>query len=160
MFNEKDDDLEFIEYIIATGQDKEFFNPNSGKNKKESDSDNNKGNSNGGCYLTSACMNFYQENFDDNCYELFVLRWFRDNYVSKEDIKDYYNIAPRIVNEINKLNEAGMVYDYVYDNIVDYCVKELECGNYNEAYDRYKESILSLEKNFVKKNKVLSKKYN
>ena len=114
--------------------------------------------SNGGCYLTSACMKFYQENFDDNCYELFVLRWFRDNYVSKKDIKDYYNIAPRIVNEINKLNEAGMVYDYVYDNIVDYCVKELECGNYNEAYDRYKESILSLEKNFVKKSKVLTKK--
>lgn len=112
----------------------------------------------GGCYLTSACMKFYQENFDDNCYELFVLRWFRDNYVSKEDVKHYYNIAPKIVDEINKLSEVGMVYDYVYDNIVDYCVKELESGNYNQAYDRYKESILSLENNFVNKPKVLCKK--
>ena len=41
------------------------------------------------CYLTSACMKYFQEKFDDNCYELTVLRWFRDNFVSKEDIQHY-----------------------------------------------------------------------
>ena len=39
------------------------------------------------CYLTTACMKYFKENFDDNCYELTVLRWFRDNFVSAEDIK-------------------------------------------------------------------------
>ena len=34
-------------------------------------------------------MKYFQENFDDNCYELTVLRWFRDNFVSKEDDKVY-----------------------------------------------------------------------
>ena len=44
------------------------------------------------CYLTTACMKYFQENFDDNCYELTVLRWFRDNFVSKEDIEHYYEV--------------------------------------------------------------------
>lgn len=39
---------------------------------------------NGGCYLTSACMRHFQDEFDDNCYELSILRWFRDNFVSKK----------------------------------------------------------------------------
>ena len=37
------------------------------------------------CYLTTACMKHFQENFDDDCYELRVLRWFRDNFVSPEE---------------------------------------------------------------------------
>ena len=40
--------------------------------------------SSGQCYLTSACMEHFQDEFDDNCYELTVLRWFRDNFVSKK----------------------------------------------------------------------------
>ena len=35
-----------------------------------------------GCYLTTACMRHMQNKFDDNCYELTTLRWFRDNFVS------------------------------------------------------------------------------
>ena len=54
------------------------------------------------CYLTSACMKYFQEKFDDNCYELTVLRWFRDNFVPKEDIEHYYEVAPIIVEAINK----------------------------------------------------------
>ena len=54
------------------------------------------------CYLTTACMMHYLDNFDDNCYELRVLRWFRDNYVSKEDIETYYKVAPIIVEGIEK----------------------------------------------------------
>lgn len=54
------------------------------------------------CYLTSACMKYLQGNFDDNCYELAVLRWFRDIFVSKEDIEHYYEVVPIIVETINK----------------------------------------------------------
>ena len=104
----------------------------------------------GGCYLTSACMKYFQEKFDDNCYELTVLRWFRDNFVSKEDIEHYYEVAPIIVETINKEEKSGMVYDYIYDNIVDYCVKQIEQGNYKAAYNRYKNSVLVLEEQFAK----------
>ena len=100
----------------------------------------------GGCYLTSACMKYFQEKFDDNCYELTVLRWFRDNFVSKEDIEHYYEVAPIIVENINKEEKANIIYDYIYDSIVDYCVKQIEQGNYETAYNRYKNSVLILEK--------------
>ena len=102
------------------------------------------------CYLTSACMKYFQEKFDDNCYELTVLRWFRDNFVSKEDIEHYYEVAPIIVEAINKEEKSGIVYDYIYDNIVDYCVKQIEQGNYKAAYKRYKNSVLALEEQFAK----------
>ena len=104
----------------------------------------------GGCYLTSACMKYFQEKFDDNCYELTVLRWFRDNFVSKEDIEHYYEIAPIIVEAINKEEKSDVIYNYIYDNIVDYCVEQIEQGNYDKAYNRYKNSILTLEEQFAK----------
>ena len=102
------------------------------------------------CYLTSACMKYFQEKFDDNCYELTVLRWFRDNFVSKEDIEHYYEVAPIIVEAINKEEQSDIIYDYIYDNIVDYCVEQIEQGNYNKAYSRYKNSVLILEDQFAK----------
>lgn len=102
------------------------------------------------CYLTSACMKHFQDKFDDNCYELTVLRWFRDNFVSNEDINHYYETAPIIVESINSEEKSDIVYDYIYDNIVDYCILQIEQGNYDKAYNRYKNSILLLEEQFAK----------
>lgn len=95
-------------------------------------------------------MKYFKDQFDDNCYELTVLRWFRDNFVKEEDIKHYYEVAPLIVETINKEEKADIVYDYIYDNIVDYCVSEIEQGNYDKAYSRYKNSVLTLEEQFTK----------
>ena len=95
-------------------------------------------------------MKYFQENFDDNCYELTVLRWFRDNFVSKEDKEHYYEIAPIIVETINKEEQSSIIYDYIYDNIVDYCVEQIEQGHYDKAYSRYKNSVLTLEEQFAR----------
>lgn len=102
------------------------------------------------CYLTSACMKHYLEDFNHNCYELAVLRWFRDNFVPKEDVEHYYETAPLIVNAIDGEEQKDLVYDYVYDNVVNYCVKAIENGDYDIAYIRYKSSILSLEETFAR----------
>ena len=104
----------------------------------------------GGCYLTSACMKYLKEKFDDNCYELKVLRWFRDNFVSKEDIEHYYQVAPIIVEIIDKVENADIIYSYIYENIVDYSIKQIEQKNYDKAYRRYKNSVLLLEEQFAK----------
>ena len=50
----------------------------------------------------------------------------------------------------NSYNKVYIIYDYIYDNIVDACVEAIENGNYEFAYNRYKESILSLEQTFLK----------
>lgn len=103
-----------------------------------------------GCYLTTACMRHFQEDFDDNCYELTVLRWFRNNFVSQDDIDHYYKTAPIIVEAINQEENNNIIYDYIYDNVVDYCVMQIENGNYEGAYNRYKDSIICFESQFAK----------
>ena len=64
------------------------------------------------CYLTSACMKYFQEKFDDNCYELAVLRWFRDNFVSKEDIEHYYDLYDSFFKQENLPIEYAARYSY------------------------------------------------
>ena len=103
-----------------------------------------------GCYLTTACMKHFKDHFDDNCYELTVLRWFRDNFVSQEDIAHYYKTAPIIVEGIDATENNDIIYDYIYDNVVDACVNAIEQGDYEFAYNRYKSSILSFEETFAR----------
>ena len=68
----------------------------------------------------------------------------------KEDIEHYYEVAPIIVETINKEEKSDVIYNYIYDNIVDYCVEQIEQGNYDKAYNRYKNSVLTLEEQFAK----------
>ena len=104
----------------------------------------------GGCYLTTACMKHFMNNFNDKCYELQLLRWFRDNFVSEEDIAHYYETAPLIVSEINSLPNSNEIYDKIYYHVIDVCVKAIEKSEYAVAYQRYKESILQLEEAYVR----------
>ncbi len=105
---------------------------------------------NGGCYLTSACMQHFAQQFNDKCYELQLLRWFRDNFVSEEDIAHYYETAPLIVNEIDLLPNSNEIYDKIYYHVIAVCVKAIEKSEYAVAYQRYKESILQLEEAYVR----------
>ena len=58
-------------------------------------------------------------------------------------------INTKILN-INKDEKADVIYNYIYDAIVNYCVKQIEQRNYDEAYNRYKNSVLVLEEQFAK----------
>lgn len=102
-----------------------------------------------GCYLTTACMRHMQNKFDDNCYELTTLRWFRDNFVSKEDIELYYKKAPLIVEAIENTPNNNSVYNDIYENVIMPCVRAIENKEYGSAYKRYKDNILSLEKKYI-----------
>lgn len=95
-------------------------------------------------------MKHFEEEFDDAGYELTVLRWFRDNFVSKEDIEHYYEVAPIIVEAIDENPECDKIYDYIYDNVIDACVKAIEKEDYDFAYNRYKSSILAFEETYAK----------
>ncbi len=103
-----------------------------------------------GCYLTTACMRNKIEEFDDNCYELTVLRWFRDNFVSKEDIEHYYEVAPIIVSTINEFANNNEIFNLIYENVLIECVTAIEKGDYDFAYNRYKSSVLTLEEHFAR----------
>lgn len=133
------------------------LNENWSRVDNDRDNGTKESSSGSGCYLTTACMTYLQENFDDNCNELMILRWFRDNFVNKEDILHYYNIAPEIVEKINANPESEKIYNWIYKNIISKCIEAIEKGDYEFAYNRYKNSILILEKQF--KDPESSKKF-
>jgi len=116
------------------------------------------------CYLTTACMRNMKDTFDDKCEELQILRWFRDSFVSYEDIIHYYRVAPSIVKSINKFKEKDEVYSYIYNKVVKDCVEAIKKGDYEFAYKRYKYSVLTLEECYNKPiietslSKILKKK--
>ncbi len=64
----------------------------------------------GGCYLTTACMHSVNKVFNDNCYELTILRWFRDNFVNLEDINHYYSTSPIIVSFLDRNPDKVDIY--------------------------------------------------
>lgn len=108
--------------------------------------------SSGGCYLTTACVDC--KNLADDCRELTVLRLFRDNYMAnqengKDDIKEYYDKAPKIVEIINKRDNSNEIYDDLYRNVIKPCVELIEIGRNEEAYQKYKEMVASLEKKLM-----------
>ena len=102
------------------------------------------------CYLTTACMRYKMEKFDDNCEELMILRWFRDKFVSKEDIEHYYKTAPTIVDAINEFENNNEIFNFIYEYVVSACVNAIKSGNYEFAYNRCKCSVLALEEQFAR----------
>lgn len=103
-----------------------------------------------GCYLTTACMRYMKKEFDDNCDELRILRWFRDKFVEKEDIEHYYKIAPIIVSAINEKEDSDNLYNYIYKNVVTICVNFIKNGDYESAYSKYKNTVLVFEEEFAR----------
>lgn len=61
-------------------------------------------------------MNHFNVEFNDNCYELQFLRWFKDNFGSIEDVNYYYKTAPAIVDGINKSFDSENIYLDIYQN--------------------------------------------
>jgi len=105
--------------------------------------------SSGGCYLTTACMQKYKENFDDNCHELTVLRWFRDKFIKLHEKYHYYKVAPKIVEGIDASKNREKYYHFIYEQVVRASVEAIEKGDYNFAYNRYKRTVQMLENKFV-----------
>lgn len=110
-----------------------------------------KGDSSGGCYITSACM--YARGLADDCYELETLRNFRDTWLKGSEegqafIKQYYEIAPKVVSAINDTNDSKSVYEMLYSKMVKPCVELIEQKKYQETLELYKNMTLQLEREY------------
>lgn len=103
------------------------------------------------CYLTTACIR--ARNLPDDCEELTTLRWFRDNYLNTfaeghADILRYYEVAPQIVEAIEKLPNAAEVFEEIYQNYILQCVELVKTRCYSEAHKQYRELALLLEQQY------------
>ncbi len=106
---------------------------------------------NSGCYLTTACVRGM--GLPDDCLELNVLRNFRDKYLMPQPsgriaVKEYYKIAPDIVQGINKREDAQSVWQATYKNI-GHAVSLILSGDFEGAFKHYKKMSLDLQKKYL-----------
>ena len=67
--------------------------------------------------MISACCEY--QHLPDNCYELERLRQFRDTYIKEQEygselIKNYYAIAPGIIDAINQNPQKDDIYESIW----------------------------------------------
>ena len=110
------------------------------------------GQSSGGCFLTSACVE--ARGMSDDCYQLQTLRAFRDGYLRKVDggdkeISEYYLIAPKIVENIKVSVNSADLFEKIYAELVEPCVKFIEQGNNEAAHMMYKNYTMYLKREFM-----------
>lgn len=106
-----------------------------------------------GCFLTSACVEAM--GLTDDCRELTVLRRFRDEWLSKqsggkEDIKEYYQIAPVIVSLISKRNNSECIFRSIYQNMVRPAVILIQEKKMCQAWSLYKDEVMKLKVTYFK----------
>lgn len=117
------------------------FQP-AGRPENSSEGNQSSSSSSSGCFLTSACVDALGK--EDDCYELTVLRRFRDEWLvrqegGKEDVARYYSFAPIIVSEIDAAPNRLETYRAIYADLVKPCVELIEAGQMNEAWTAYRQ---------------------
>lgn len=108
--------------------------------------------SSGGCFLTSACVE--AKGLSDDCYELTVLRSFRDEWLrnteeGKVAVAEYYCVAPIIVEQIQRREDSVTIFHKIYDELVVPCVSLIEAGKNQETYELYRGYTLRLKRLYV-----------
>ena len=101
------------------------------------------------CFITTAvCGSF---NKPDDCYELTTFRNFRDTWLSaqpdgKSLIAEYYSIAPQIVANINRLDDAKKIYKNIWQEYLEPCLNFIKCGDNLSCKNKYIKMVSELKK--------------
>lgn len=103
------------------------------------------------CFITTAVCRTMGK--PDDCYELTVLRGYRDNYLlSRENgrglVQDYYNVAPTIVKRINRQPDADKIYQSIWKEYLCPCIQMIESGRQEACREKYSEMVRKLEKEY------------
>lgn len=103
------------------------------------------------CYITTAvCESFGKS---DDCYELTLLRDYRDKYLmavpdGARMIHEYYDVAPSIVKHINQKDVSGEIYRSIWDTYIFPCISMIERGEMEECRELYQQMVLDLKEQY------------
>lgn len=108
-----------------------------------------------GCFITEACVE--AAGLPDDCLELQVLRRFRDDYLQNSPkgrriIREYYRVAPKIVEEIRKKPNSDEIFSGIFEKIKK-IVLQVKSGDYETAYSSFRMMVLQLEKELLDSTK-------
>ena len=104
------------------------------------------------CYITTAVCEHMQK--EDDCYEMQVMRRFRDEYLMQTDegrsiIKDYYEVAPGIVMILNMQKDAAAIYKQLYCKYLLPCVQLIEQGKKAQCQALYMQMVQNLKMQYI-----------
>ena len=103
------------------------------------------------CYITTAvCENLHK---GDDCYELTLLRDYRDEYLMQlpegEDlVRSYYDVAPTIVKHISARPDASAIYSGIYEAYLAPCIHMIERGEKEQCAKHYMEMVADLKNQY------------
>lgn len=102
-----------------------------------------------GCFLTTACCKY--KGLPDDCYELEMLRRFRDNVLlineeGKKLVKEYYHIAPGLVEKIEALpeEESKDILENIYNKVLR-VIDKIKANDNEGAIARYYSMVCWVE---------------
>jgi len=108
------------------------------------------------CYITTAVCESL--NKPDDCYELTLLRSYRDEYLMQSEegekiVQEYYNIAPTIVKHIGRADNAQEIYKNIYDRYLSSCIQLIEADQMEECRSLYSDMVKDLKAQYFIMNK-------
>lgn len=103
------------------------------------------------CYITTAVCETFQK--PDDCYELTLLRNYRDQYLASLPegealIKAYYDVAPTIVKHINKQKDSSVIYENIWKDYLSPCISMIEEGKNEDCRALYTEMVENLQEKY------------
>ncbi len=105
------------------------------------------------CYVTTAvCLSIGKS---EDCSEIKILKDYRDGFLANESdgrelIEEYYDIAPTIVNRINKQENASGTYREIYENYINPCINLIAENKLKDCKELYVQMMRSLQQQYIK----------
>lgn len=143
---------DYCEQVIDRMIEKWNENAGSLKISKSTFESINGGFKKGLCYITTAVCESLKK--ADDCYELTLLRDFRDDYLLQQEhgeaiVTAYYDIAPTIVKRINKSEQADEIYQTIWETYLKPCVRLIEEEKQKECRELYSNMVIALQKKYL-----------
>jgi hypothetical protein len=103
-----------------------------------------------GCFISTAVCKTL--NKPDDCYELNILRKFRDSFMQqsdtmRNDVQTYYQIAPEICRAIDDSDKG--TYTLIWEKYLENAVKAIVANENQLAYDIYKTMVLDMKSKYL-----------
>lgn len=104
------------------------------------------------CYVTTAvCLSLGKS---EDCSEIKILKDYRDGFLLDESdgqtlIDEYYDIAPTIVNRINKKDNAHEIYKQIYQNYIEPCISLIGENRMHDCKELYVSMMRNLQQEFM-----------
>ena len=69
--------------------------------------------------------------------------------IVKELVKEYYNIAPTIVNRIGRQENPEAIYEEIWDSWLSDCVHLIEQGENEACQEKYMDMVYELKERYM-----------